>query len=235
MATNVKKSSSNAKLIDPLYDKKLTCMFCEREFRSKQVRSSRTRVIKQDSDYCMYYDGENPLFYEAFVCPFCGFAFTKSFTPLSGGKREIIDKEYIQKLNKVPNLCGKRTYEEAIRALNLASLVSYLKEENEAITGNLFLRIAWIYRYENELDKEQKMMMKALRFYEQAYQKSDSRHSVISEHQLLYLMGDLHTRLNHYEEAAKIFSRLFSDQDLPPNIRARASETWNKYKNTVRK
>lgn len=235
MSTNFKKASSNSKPLDPLYDKKLTCMYCERVFTSKQVRTSKTRVVKQDSDYCTYYEGENPIFYEAFVCPYCGFAFTKSFSPLSPGKRDIIEKDYIRKLKNVPNLCGKRTYEEAIRALKLAALSSYLKGENDSITGNLFLRIAWLYRYVEETEKERIMMEKALRFYEQAYQKGDSRQSVISEHQLLYLMGYLHTRLDHYEEAAKIFSRLFSDRSVPPKIRARATETWNKYKNTADK
>ena len=48
--------------LNPLYDKKIVCLCCEKEFTSKQVRSSSTRVIKQDRDYCTYYSGENPLF-----------------------------------------------------------------------------------------------------------------------------------------------------------------------------
>ena len=234
MTSDIKKKD-HPKSIEPLYDKNLTCLYCEKKFTSKQVRTNRIKLLGQDSDYCPHYEGENPIFYEAFICPHCGFAFTQSFNELTPGKREIIEKNYIQKLKEIPNYCGHRTWKEAIRAFNLAALSSYLKGENEAITGHLFLRIAWIYRYVDEKEKEKRFLKKALDFYNAAYLKGSSSSTNISEYQLLYLMGDIYTRLDHYQEASKIFSQLFSDPDVPPKIRSRAIDTWNQYKENQQK
>lgn len=215
--------------LDPLYDKKIVCLCCEKEFTSKQVRSSSTRVIKQDRDYCTYYSGENPLFYDAFVCPHCGFAFTQSFSKLTPRKKEIIEKEYFEKLPFVPDLCQKREIHHALQAYKWTAYTSYLVKEDPIITGNLFLRIAWLYRYQEKTEQEKRYLEIALRFYEKAYAKGNSG-DIMNEHKLLFLLGDLYTRLDDYHKASKVFSMLLADQSVPPNIRQRAAESWNYYK-----
>lgn len=215
--------------LNPLYDKKIVCLCCEKEFTSKQVRSSTTRVIKQDRDYCTYYSGENPLFYDAFVCPHCGFAFTQSFSKLTPRKKEIIEKEYFEKLPFVPDLCQKREIHHALQAYKWTAYTSYLVKEDPIITGNLFLRIAWLYRYQEKTEQEKRYLEIALRFYEKAYAKGNSE-DIMNEHKLLFLLGDLYTRLDDYHKASKVFSMLLADQSVPPNIRQRAAESWNYYK-----
>lgn len=229
MSTDPGKKEGKNKL-DPLYDKKLVCLYCGRKFTSKQVRLSQTKVLKQDSDYCTYYQGENPVFYDVFICPHCGFAFTKSFSKLTPQKKEIVKNEYIRKLSNVPQLCGKRDIHQAVRAMELGALASYIINENKVITGNLFLRTAWLYRYQEDMENERKYLELALRFYLDAYQNGDSRDAVMPEHQLLFLIGDIYARLGRYSEAAKMFSMLLSDKNAPPKIRARATEAWNQYK-----
>ena len=215
--------------LEPLYDKKIVCLFCESEFTSKQVRSSATRMIKQDSDYCTYYKGENPLYYDVFVCPHCGFAFTGSFARLTPVKKEILKKEYFNKLPSIPDLCQQREITEALHAYKWAALTSYLVNEKSIITANLFLRIAWLYRYQNKPEKEKHYLQIALRFYEDAYARGNFE-EIIDEHQLLFLIGELSIRIDQFQKAAKIFSMLLADESVPRKIRVRTTESWQQYK-----
>lgn len=218
------------KTLPPLYDKSLTCLYCKHKFTSKQVRSSMSRVVKQDSDYCTYYEGENPIFYDPFVCPSCGFAFTASFSRLTPAKRERIEKYYLKNLSSVPQLCEKRDVQDALRAYKLASLSAYIINERKGLIGNLFLRVAWMYRYQDEVENEKEYLEKALRFYLDAYQKGNIHDMVMEEHQLLFLMGDIYIRLGKNNEATKIFSMLLSDRTVSKKIRARAQEVWNEFR-----
>lgn len=218
----------------PLYDKKVVCLYCAKEFTSKQVRSSAVKMIKQDSDYCTYYQGENPLYYDVFVCPYCGFAFTSSFSRLTPANRQTLEKEYFAKLPEIPDLCHNRNIHQALQAYKWAALTSYLVGEKSIITANLFLRIAWLYRYQNLPGQEKRYLAKALRFYEDAYAREDVE-EVMDEHQLLFLMGDIYTRLDQYHKALKVFSMLFTDPSVPPKIRARAKDSWTKYKEKQKK
>ena len=106
---------------------------------------------------------------------------------------------------------------------------------DKTITGNLFLRVAWLHRYQEDFDNEEEYLRKALRFYLSAYQLGKSHDTALSDHQLLYLMGAIYTRLDEYHEASKIFSQLFTDKTVPPKIKTRAVETWNEYKEFKKK
>lgn len=215
--------------LEPLYDKNIVCLFCENEFTSKQVRFSATKIMKQDSDYCTYYEGENPLYYDVFVCPHCGFAFTQSFTRLTPAKKETLKKEYFYKLPAVPDLCQQRGISEALQAYRWAALTSYLANEKSIITGNLFLRIAWLYRYQNKTNSEKRYLELALRFYEDAYAKGNFE-EIMDEYQLLFLIGELSIRLDQNQKATKVFSMLLADESVPRKIRVRTTESWQRYK-----
>ena len=53
---------------------------------------------------CHYYEGENPYFYDAFVCPNCGFAFTSSFKKLNKIAMEELEDKYLNKIEIPQNL-----------------------------------------------------------------------------------------------------------------------------------
>ncbi len=132
--------------LSPLYDKKVLCLFCGRTFNSKRVRSSFIRMEKIESDFCKVYKEEtiNRLFYEADVCPACGFTSTESFSQdfPTGAKEEIAN----QFINWISQDFGKeRTVFEATKAMKLAILSANLKKESRVVTGGVCLRLAWIY------------------------------------------------------------------------------------------
>ena len=217
--------------LEPLYDKTVTCQYCDKTFVTKHVRIGASRLLKQDSDWCPYYEGENPIFYDVFVCPHCGFAFTDSFSKLTPNSRVKIEKEYMEKLDSIPDITGKRSLPEAIRSYKMATVSSFFLNK-AAITGNLFLRLAWLYRYKEDREEERDYLEKALLFYKDAYEKGSARYRVMSDHQLLYLIGDLSIRLGKTSEATKVFSLLFADSSVPPKIKKRATERWQEFKSS---
>ncbi|WP_217267363.1 DUF2225 domain-containing protein [Thermanaeromonas sp. C210] len=58
--------------------KSIFVCFAEGNLPNKNLRFSKNRQIKRDSDLCAYFKGENPYFYEVAVYPHCGYAFTVS-------------------------------------------------------------------------------------------------------------------------------------------------------------
>ena len=60
--------------MNELFDKKVECPICKTEFTTKKVRSSRLRLLKRDEDFFNHYETENPIKYNIFVCPNCGYS-----------------------------------------------------------------------------------------------------------------------------------------------------------------
>ena len=107
-----------------LYDKKVTCPVCNLTFHTKKVRTSTIRIKKRDTDFCIYYEGENPLFYEVFACPNCGYAaLEKVFDDITPSQKQLIQskisKQWVQR-----DLGQARTVQEAIEVYKLALLCS---------------------------------------------------------------------------------------------------------------
>ena len=64
-----------------LYDKTVICPVCNNSFNMKVVKTYAPRISSKDSDFLIRYQNINPLLYEVWVCPFCGYAALKSKFP----------------------------------------------------------------------------------------------------------------------------------------------------------
>lgn len=64
--------------INELFDKKIECPVCSKEFTTQKVRASKLRLVKRDEDFLNHYNTENPIKYSIFVCPNCGYAATEN-------------------------------------------------------------------------------------------------------------------------------------------------------------
>lgn len=212
---------------DALYDKTVRCLYCEKEFTTKKVRSNHLFVKKRDSDFCVHYEQENPYFYEVNICPHCGFAFTESFSSsISAPRRQILKEEYIDKIRDF-QMQGKRTIEDAQRSFKLALVTATLLEESQLLKAGLCMRIAWLYRYQQD-PEEKRFLQSALYFYQEVFKNTDRL--PISKHQLLYIIGELNLRLNREEDAKKWFSVLFGDRTADDKVVNMARNRWAEYR-----
>lgn len=220
-----------ATAVEPLYDKRYQCLFCGREFTNKKLRLSQIRQVKRDSDLCTYFEGENPYFYEVAVCPHCGYAFTTNFGPVKKERRELILKEYIQKITH-KDYTGRRNLHEALNVHKLGLLCGNLNQEKRSVLAGLCLHIAWFYRYEGNEEEEKKYLRYACDLYQEAYQKE----SLVggTANLIIYLIGELEGRLGNYLTATQWLARLLQVRNLEPYLRDLLRDRWEVYRNHLK-
>lgn len=198
------------KKIELLYDFKEKCIICGREFPIKKVRKSRLRVIKSDADFCTYYEGINPYYYEFLVCKHC----KSVFTPSLGNYLEEDDLKTRKKILKfysqmrnTSSLEGERNLEDALRISKLSILTADMIGVPYALMANLFTRAAWFNRFKENVKEEEKYLQLAYKNYKKSYKEGEN---ILSVEMLTYLLGELSNRLGDYKKSQIWFSLLFS-------------------------
>lgn len=217
-------------MADLYYKKKTECLFCKNEFETTKVKLNQAKFIKRDSDYCPYYEEENPLFYDAYVCPKCGFAFTEAFSSLRSSGYQQVMVNYINKFESVPDLTQIRKIDDALKAYKLALYSAQLANESNLIMGNLCLRIAWLNRYLNQQNEEQRFLNLALNLYIEIYETEDLGKLSMDKYTLMYLIGDIYNRLGDESNFIKWFSYIIEDKAAPVKILKQTKDRWSEYR-----
>ena len=197
-----------------------------------KVRPSKVIITKKDSDFCTYYEGDNPLFYEIDVCPTCGFAFTDNFKPLRPQHMERVYKEYAQHVNghATALFSGRRSANEALKCFKLALVCATLTDQPTMTIANMCMRIAWLNRYRQDQEEENKYLAKAVELYVEAYVSADLTTSSMNKNKLLYIIAEVYGRLEDYEQAKKWFNILLTQKSIEPAIKNLARKQWDYYK-----
>lgn len=216
--------------IEAYYGKKMTCPFCQTGFSTYRVRSRAAVPAVIDSDFCAHYRDKNvnPIYYTVSVCPECGYAFTEEFSSdFPAGTRDAIQKLVTEKWEK-RSYDGVRDPVRAIAAYKLAILSATLKREKHIVMGNLCLRLAWVYRIEEEAEQEERFLRLALDEYEKSYLASDFTSTSITEIRLLFLLGEISRRVKDYQKAISYFSKIVEhrNKNVELKIVNRAREQW---------
>lgn len=202
--------------IDELYDKKIRCPICNKEFKTKKVRTSRLRLIKKDSDFLPYYEGENPIKYSIYVCPSCGYSAPESkYDSVNNEEKEIILKKISSKWTK-RSYGDKRTIEDALEVYKLALYVGELLDYKKIDLGSLCLSIGWLYRVKKN-DEEIRFLGLAKELFEESFYKESLIGTNMDEMKLSYLIGETSRRLGNKEEALKWFNTTLSNPSLKSN------------------
>lgn len=202
--------------IKTVYNSKTECPVCSSNIEYTKVRSKAVRLIKQDTDFCPYYEGENPIFYEAVICPECGYgAHITSFENISRYDKEKIRNEITSKWHK-RTFTGTRTVDHALEAFKIVLLnLNYIDGIKSEI-AKICMRIAWLYRYKGDQKQENKFLDYALTNYKKAYsQEALSEEGKLDEYTCLYIIGELSKRLGLYEESTQWLSRLIMSYSDP--------------------
>lgn len=216
--------------IKPFYEKKMTCVFCGKQFNTLKVRSRFAIPYQIDSDFCPHYrtGNFNPHFYFVNVCLECGFAFSEEFSdqfPL--GSKEVIRVQITRHWTK-RNFGLERDFQQAAESYKLAILAGSLKKEKHAVLAGLCLRLAWLYRNENNNEQERRFLGLALSQYEESFVASDFASTSMSEIKVLFMIGELNRRLGQYKEAVSYFSKIIQHKNAKdePKMVNMAREQW---------
>lgn len=216
--------------LQPLYDKKIACPVCTQAYNTKKIRSRFIRIEKVEDDFFTHYKDKllNPIFYEIYVCPKCGYSFADTFSKsissaaLDNIKRQISDNW------KERDYSGERTIEQAVEVYKLALLSGSLKKEKSIVVAGLCLRLAWLYRMLEKEDQEIRFLALALENYVSSYIESDYVGTQMTEMRLLYLIGELSRRTGKRNEAVKYFSKVIGhkNRSVETKLVEMAREQW---------
>lgn len=210
-----------------LYDKQIVCPLCRNKFTTKKVRTRTLKMVKRDDDFCVIYKDINPTYYHIFVCAECGYSSTEGeFSDLSKNDKEILEGSIRSKWKK-RHFEGVRSFEEAEEIYKLAILIGQLLKKTRGYIGSLCLKLAWIYRQEND-KREQEFLQYALDFFEDAYQNERFPVSGLDEVELSYLIGELNRRLGKPQKSIHWFAKALDNPDIKKHrqIQLKARELW---------
>ncbi|GIQ68421.1 DUF2225 domain-containing protein [Xylanibacillus composti] len=213
-------------MVEPLYQKEVTCHHCGMGFKTSRVRPSFKKPVRRDTDFCAYYMDEtaNPEFYVVRVCPYCGFASTESFSESLTDAQKLQFQDKIANYWQITDYGGARSWEEAMKCYKLALLCAQLKKEKPRVISGILHHIAWLYRYKKNHEQESKFLEFALESYIEVYEQEGAS---VNDARLMYLIGELSRRLKRYNEAVRWFSRVVNDKTIMDAAMIQASrEQW---------
>ncbi|MDO7788481.1 DUF2225 domain-containing protein [Desulforamulus aquiferis] len=213
---------------DMIFPIKLTCPNCEKEFEHPEVKSKYIVIERQDRDFCSYFAGINPLFYDIMVCKYCGFAFTRETNiPLSEPEKAIIKTILANWHTDGYQYGGVRTLDMAIKAYNLAIVCQELRNAKDSVKGSLYLRLGWLYRYQGNKVSEEKSLQRALEFMKRAYER-ESTNELKKELRMIYLLGELSHRMGNEREAIQWLQTVISHKEVKryPIFERMARSLW---------
>ncbi|SNS76526.1 hypothetical protein SAMN05446037_102026 [Anaerovirgula multivorans] len=209
------------------YDKRVDCPCCKNSFKTKKVRRRGLKVLERHTDFCVAYKDINPIYYHVWICPNCGFSASESeYRDLTKDQRLFFQGNISRKWNQ-RDYGGIRTFEEAEESYKLALMVAQLFKKPKGYIGGICLKLGWLYR-EQKNDKEFEFLKHALHSFEAAYQKEPLPIAGLDEISLAYLVGELHRRFDHIQDAIKWYAKALDHPDIKKKrqIQLLAREQW---------
>lgn len=201
---------------DNLYSKEVVCPVCSKKFSVTKVKSRACKVLKRDSDFCVHYEGINPLFYDVWVCENCGYASqADKFLEITPKEADILKGKLLSKWKK-HSFEGERNIDTAIEAFKLALISLQYRGAKASEFARVCMRIAWMYRYKGS-EEESRFIGFALKYYTDTFEKETFPADKLDEFTCIYMIGELNFMTGDYQEAVKWFSRLIGSAEARKN------------------
>jgi uncharacterized protein (DUF2225 family) len=198
-------------MADILYTVEKQCPLCGEMFSTTKVRNS-LKMVKQDTDFCTYYQEVNPYYYVVWVCPHCGYAaqdvYFEEVLPTAAANTL---RKFLQARQVNVDFGGVRTHDQAIATYKLAIFYAEMMLTLSSRLAGLWIKLAWLFRESEQTSQEQIALAKALAYYEKASLKEQLPIGGLTEITLQYLMGELLRRTGKTDDAITYLGRLVSD------------------------
>lgn len=237
---------------DFLFDKKMQCPVCDKEFRAKTVKTGKARLIGSDSDFRPKYAGIDSIKYDAIVCPNCGYAaLSRFFGYMTSAQAKLIKENVTANFRKLPETGTTYTYDEAINHHKLALLNAIVKKAKVSERAYTCLKLAWLYRGKKELlaadakanaalmaecEKNEKEMIKnAYEGFIISHQKEDFPICGMDESTFEYLLADLAVKNGNYDVAIRLTSGIIVSRTANAKLKEKARTLRDAIKNKVSK
>lgn len=223
-----------------LFDKKCECPVCDEKFTSKAVKSSKVRMISQDTDLRQKYPIDI-LKYDAIVCPNCGYAaLNRFFKYMQPTQAKLIQENISNNFQGLETTGDIYSYDDAIERHKLALASTIIKKAPDSEKAYTCLKTAWIFRgkaeslpkdtenYKEELraikKQEIELLNNACEGFASAYSKEDFPMCGMDQLTLEYLMADLCRRTGRFDESGRYISRVLTNRSANERIKNKARD-----------
>lgn len=223
-----------------LLERNICCTVCDRNFKTRSVKSSKLRRLEPDKDLRPRFMYIDTLKYDVISCPYCGYtAMSRYFEHLSSLQIKLIREGVASKFNATTvDLPETFDYAYAIERHKLSLFNSIVKKGSISEKAYTCLKIAWLYRGRAEelakkgepADSETMKKCKAdeMTYYAQAY--DGLIRAIASEtfpicgmdqNTTDLLLAEMAFALGKYEESYRFLSRLLTSRSAGSNIKNR--------------
>ncbi len=226
---------------DLLFDKTFTCPVCDKEFKTKMVKTGKGKLLSLDTDLRPRYQSMDPLKYDAIVCPHCGFAaLTRFFKYVTTSQIGLIKKNISAVFKGLKESGEVFDYDEAINRHKLALVNAIVKKSKISERAYTCLKTAWVLRgkaeelptdtpdYDKVLqgigNEEKEFLTKAYDGFVEAVGKELFPMCGMDETTLDILMADLARRIGRYDEAGRIISKILISKNANERIKNKARD-----------
>ncbi len=229
---------------DFIFDKKIQCPVCDREFKAKTVKTGKPRLIGSDSDLRPKYSGIDSIKYDAIVCPHCGYAaLSRYFGYMTTAQAHLIKENVSAKFKRLPETGDTYSYDEAINRHKLALFNSIVKKAKGSERAYTCLKLAWLYRGKKENlpaadgagrrdceKKELEMLNNAFEGLSVSRSKEDFPICGMDESTFDYLLADLAARVGKYDFAVKMASAVIVSRTANTKLKEKARDLRDRLK-----
>lgn len=228
---------------DFLFDKTYVCPVCDREFKTKMVRSGRVRAMEPDMDLRPRHEHIDTLKYDMIACPYCGYAgYGKGFQYLSPSQRKAIKENICSsfKPKKEETQLLYYTYDEALERHKLALVNAIVKRGKASEKAYICLKTGWLFRGmreallpdepdydEKELEYEQtenQFLRNAYDGFIHARENESFPIAGMDQITLDYLLTNLAIRFEEYDTASRLVATLLTSKTTPTRIKDKARD-----------
>lgn len=132
---------------DFVFEKGFSCPCCDKEFKAKNVKIGKAKLIGTDMDLRPKYDIVDSLKYDVIMCPNCGYAALSRFFQYITAPQAKLIKLNISQNFRNPGIAGDiYTYDEAIERYKLALANGIVKRAKNSEKAYICLKLAWVIR-----------------------------------------------------------------------------------------
>ncbi len=236
-----KEQSAQAAETDYIFDKSYKCPVCDKEFKSKTVKTGKVKLVSADTDLRPKYQLVDSLKYDVIACPFCGYAaLNRFFSYMTSAQAKLI-KANISASYKGGSPEGDiLTYDEAITKHKLALVNTIVKKGKLSEKAYTCLKTAWLLRGKREAipenmkdyktiveelqNSEHDFLVNAYEGFFEAYGKELFPMCGMDELTITYLLADLARRIGKYEEAMRFISKVIISREANERIKEKARQ-----------
>lgn len=229
-----------------LFDKKIRCVVCDKEFKTRVIKNGRIRRLEPDEDLRPRFQYIDTLKYDVSSCPHCGYtAMNRYFEHLSSVQIRLIREQVCAKFKP----SGKEEpavydYDTAIGRYKLALYTTMVKKGKTSEKAYTCLKIAWLFRGKAEtLDPkkpEEAQVYKECKeqeelFYQQAYEgfmKAVSSEMFpmcgMDQNTVDYLLAYMAAHYKRYDVASKCIANILQSPSAHNKTKERARDLKEK-------